>query len=81
MLVLLLSRSEGEVDERKVVFLFVVGTPLDERRAQIDQLMKTKTNKQTNNQSIININNNKTSKQTVKILVMTSQVKGHRSAD
>lgn len=31
-------RSEGEVDERSRVLTLVLWTPLDERRAQVDQL-------------------------------------------
>lgn len=33
------ARSEGKVDERSVVLPLVLGAPLDERRAQVDQLL------------------------------------------
>lgn len=33
-------RSEGQVDERSRVLTLVLWTPLDERRAQVDQLLE-----------------------------------------
>lgn len=35
-----MAASEGEVDERGVVLPLVLGAPLDERRGQVDQLLK-----------------------------------------